>query len=256
MPEENYPPVGLALKDTQDAPTMRIWSFWEGPKPPYVGLCQETLLKHNPEAVILDWKKFQELRTTDTDVDLSHLHWAHRSDWIRLYLLRHYGGLWLDADCIVLRPLDRFLAALRCCWSMTYYEVSGHIGGGFLGAPPNSYHIDEIYKRATEMVRSKNKMAWRQILGANIETVLAQHGWLGFFKLDWHQFIPIPWHKNWEKFFRRGTDDQHLADYFNDHAYTYMLSHNSFPCGLRQMSREEILASDFFISYVFRRALA
>lgn len=250
-----YSPVGQSLSVTQDAPTMRIWSFWEGPKPPFVGFCQETLLRHNPNTVILDWPMFQAMRTIDTDVDLSHLGWAHRADWIRLYLLKHFGGLWLDADCIVLRSLNRFLDAIRCCWSLTYYEQSGHIGGGFMGSPPNSCHINDIYNNATEIVRSKRKPAWREILGANMESVLAKHGWQGFFKCDWHQFIPVMPHRRDGLLFRRGTDAEHETN-FNDAAFTYMLSHNSFPRHLRQMTREQILEGDYFISYLFRRAIA
>jgi hypothetical protein len=250
-----YQPVGLPLMKTQDAKSMKIWSLWEGPKPPFIELCLEILLKHNPDAQILDMAAFRRLQTFDCDVELSHLKMANQADWIRLHLLKAFGGIWIDADCIVMRPLNRFLDALRCCWSMAFYEPEGLIGGGFMGTPPDSYHINEMYDYATQIVRSGQPIKWRQILGSNMQRVLESHGWQGFLKLDWHQFIPMPFHRKWGKFFVRGTDDDHASN-FNEEAYTYMLSHNSFPKHLRRMTRKELLEGDFFISYVFRRAMA
>lgn len=247
--------VADGLRRTQNATTMRLWSLWEGPKPPFVELCQETLLRHNPGAKILNLAEFCNLQTFDKDVDFSHLHMPHKSDWIRLYLLKAFGGMWIDADCIVMRPLGRFVDALRCCWSMTYYERSGHIGGGFMGAPPDSYHINEAYQNAKELVQSKKQLRWRELLGENLESVLLKHHYQGFFKCDWHQFIPVPFHRKWGAFFRQGTDAEHQAN-FNNQAYTYMLSHNSFPRNLHSMTKEEILSGDYFISYVFRKALS
>jgi len=242
------------LDNTHDASTMALWSLWEGPKPAYIELCQETLRKTNPSVRILSMSEFCKLQNTDGGVDVSHLAIANQSDWVRLYLLRHFGGLWIDADCIVFRPLDRFIDALRCCWSMTYYEVSKHIGGGFMGAPPNSPHIVAMYDRARAVVKSKKKIGWREILGDNMEAVLAEQGWQGFLKLDWRHFIPVRPHRPTGELFIRGTDEQHERR-FSEIAYTYMLSHNSFQTHVTHMTRDELLGGDLFLSYLFRRAL-
>jgi len=240
----------------QDADTMRIWSFWDGPKPAFIELCQESLRRHNPAAEILDADSFRRWQTYDLDIELDHLCQAHRADWRRLNLLYTYGGLWVDADCIVMQPLQRFVDAVRCCWTLAYREGHGNsIPGSFLGCPPASYHITEIYQRATAIVRSKKNPDWLEICGWNIEQTLRNHDHKGYFQIDRNQIEPVSWNGSWAAFFERGTDEQH-AKKFLPFAYTYMLSNNSFPPQVRTMTRQELLEGDYFISFLFRKALA
>lgn len=211
-------------------------------------------MRHVPGARILSMEEFRDLQTEDRDVDLSHLKIAQQADWIRLYLLKHFGGIWVDADCIVMRPLHCLLDALGCCTSMTYYEPKGRIGGGFLGAPRGSEHIAEMYERATAMVRSKEKLSWRALMGTNMNQVLKDQGWQGFLKLDYRLFYPVKPHRNNGRLLGEATDVQ-FADEFQQNLFTAMLSHNLFPEELREMSREKILASPMLLGYFFRRAL-
>lgn len=243
----------------QDATTMKIWSWWKGPKPGYVELCQETLRHHCPEAQILDEPGFREIQKYDRDVDYSHLCLAHQADWIRLNLLYTYGGIWLDADCIVLRPLQRFVDALRCCWFLTHREPSkrggnGGIGGGFIGAPPQSYYITEIYNRATEIVRSKRKPAWKGLMGHLIEDTIRLHFAEGFFCVDWHQIHPLPWPAIKHGFWQPGSDEEH-ARTFNDGVFAYMMIHKSTPAEHKQIDRDTLLRGNCFASYLFRKSL-
>jgi len=232
----------------------RIWSLWTGPKPPYVELCQDTLMRHNPGARVLSMEEFRDLQTEDRDVDFSHLKIAQQADWIRLYLLKHFGGIWIDADCIVMRPLAPLLNALGCCTSMTYFEPKGRIGGGFIGAPLGSEHMSDMYDRATDMVRSKDRVSWRALMGDNMNHVLKSHGYQGFLKLDYRLFYPVKPHRNQGRLLGAAIDEE-FAEEFRQNLFTAMLSHNIFPESLREMSREKILASPMLLGYFFRRAL-
>jgi hypothetical protein len=46
-----------------------------------------------------------DLHQEDRDLPIDMLAVNHRSDFVRAYNLAHYGGLYLDPDCIVLRDL-------------------------------------------------------------------------------------------------------------------------------------------------------
>lgn len=238
----------------QDASTMEIWSFWKGNKPGYIELCQDTLRRHCPNARILTEEEFRDIQTIDRDVDYSHLCLAHQADWIRLNLLYTYGGLWLDADCVVMRPLQRFMDALRCCWIMSPLENDESIGGGFLGSPPRSYIIEKAYHRATEIVRSKRQPKWRELLGANIQRVTEEHHRQGFFIVDWHQVQPLQWKAVRKSCWLSRPDSEHEAE-FNPLAYTYMLVHNKMPDDKKHLTREEVVSGNYFLSFLFRRSL-
>ena len=243
----------MSTRDTT-SPEPVVWSLWTGPKPPYVELCQETLVRHNPGARILSMEEFRELQTEDKDVDLSHLKIAQQADWIRLYLLKHFGGIWIDADCIVMRPLDCLLKALDCCTSMTYFEPQGRIGGGFIGAPLGSEHMSDMYDRATDMVKSKDRVSWRALMGDNMNHVLKGHGYQGFLKLDYRLFYPVKPHRKRGLLLGEATDKE-FADEFQQNLFTAMLSHNLFPDPLRGMTREKILNSPTLLGHFFRRAM-
>ena len=85
---------------------IRVWEYWEGPMPGYVELCVETVRRHYPEARVLDRAGFDELWEVDRDVPIDHLVPQNRADFVRVYLLRHHGGLWLDSEFVLLRPFD------------------------------------------------------------------------------------------------------------------------------------------------------
>ncbi len=253
---EKVNPIRVTSSPTRDttSPEPVIWSLWTGPKPPYVELCQETLMRHVPGARILSMEDFRELQTEDRDVDFSHLKIAQQADWIRLYLLKHFGGIWIDADCIVMRPLDCLLDALDCCNSMTYFEPQGRIGGGFIGAPLGSEHMSDMYDRATGMVRSKDLVSWRALMGDNMNHVLKSHGYQGFLKLDYRLFYPVKPHRSRGLLLKKDTDDV-FKEEFPQNLFTAMLSHNIFPESLREMPREQILHSPMLLGHFFRRAM-
>src|SRR5438067_12216062 len=82
-----------------------IWLYWEGPQPAYISLCCQTVFAHNSNVMVLDRTSFDHLFTHDRDIDIDALSLNHKSDFIRAYLLKHYGGLYVDADCVVMQDL-------------------------------------------------------------------------------------------------------------------------------------------------------
>lgn len=88
-----------------------IFSFWEGQRIPLIQLCQKSLLKHNPNAIILNMSNLRQWVHKGRLPKWWHspkATWSQRTDWLRIYLLYTYGGLWIDADVIVLTCLESF----------------------------------------------------------------------------------------------------------------------------------------------------
>lgn len=97
-----------------------LWSYWQVKQgrtiPPYINVCFETFKKYcsnNYEIIILDEKTvYNYLPNLRKDLDeLPSL--AHKSDYIRVALLYYYGGLWLDADTIVMNDLHEIIDKLN-----------------------------------------------------------------------------------------------------------------------------------------------
>ncbi len=90
---------------------MVVWTYWEGVKPEYIDLCFDSMRKYCDRLIILDdvsvHNYLPELR------ELGHLKIAQKVDYIRVALLYHYGGVWVDADTIVMRRLDEIFEKVR-----------------------------------------------------------------------------------------------------------------------------------------------
>src|SRR5690606_14466017 len=85
----------------------KIWMYWEGALPEFVGKCVEQIRKKNPnyEVNFLTPENVQAF----CDIDYSRLPQItsqQKADLIRLHLIYHYGGIWLDASILVYENLD------------------------------------------------------------------------------------------------------------------------------------------------------
>lgn len=92
---------------------MKIFSYWEGPMPFWIDVCLKSMQRvFGKDLTILDRESAIKLCP---DAALTGLHEpAHFADYLRVSLLSRYGGWWIDADTIALKPLrwlhDRFIA--------------------------------------------------------------------------------------------------------------------------------------------------
>ncbi len=80
-------------------------------KPEAVKKCIDSWKKHMP-----DWE-YLEINEDNFDVNINEYckkaygskHWAYVSDIARLWALYTYGGIYMDTDVFVYKPLDKFL---------------------------------------------------------------------------------------------------------------------------------------------------
>lgn len=66
---------------------------------------------------------------------LDNKDWVRAADYLRLYYLNKYGGVYLDADCEVFpgKNLDTFLKNRM----FVFKEASGYLNNGYIGSEPD-----------------------------------------------------------------------------------------------------------------------
>lgn len=108
---DNY--AGLVVKKNdanmlpqQELPK-KIWTYWEGNTSSVLDKCFTSIQKANPDFsfVILNDKNLNQY----CDIDWSlypNLTPQLKADLIRLYLIYHYGGIWLDASIFVYKNFE------------------------------------------------------------------------------------------------------------------------------------------------------
>src|ERR1700691_1037199 len=89
-----------------------IWFLWfQGldQAPAVVRKCHESWVARNPgwRVVMLDDTTLGAFASVDYAAgNISRLSRQHKSDLLRLDLISHHGGVWVDATCFCVQPLD------------------------------------------------------------------------------------------------------------------------------------------------------
>lgn len=239
-------------------PTPRtIWMYWEGRLPGYIDLCLRTVRAHNANVELLDRAGFDALFRHDRDLPIDTLRLANKSDFIRSYLLAHHGGLYLDADCVVLGSLDPVFELADRAGFAGYREPLGYMSTNFMASVPGGAVICDHYRRVCETVRSGRPIGWLDLASVPMDEAVAAHpGQFGL--LPTERVMPLSWQDS-DRLADRGSDAAHARDFRAD-ALCYMLSNNTIKSRrttrvLSYMPPDDLLADSYFLSYLFRRGL-
>lgn len=83
----------------------------DDPFPPTIQRCIDSWKKYLPdyEFMLWDYKRFPRGKSAWVDQAFDRHKYAFAADYIRLYALREYGGIYLDSDVEVLKPFDDLL---------------------------------------------------------------------------------------------------------------------------------------------------
>lgn len=242
-------------KRAPPAPT--IWTYWEGPMPAYIALCCKTLQAHNRHVRLLDRAAFDALFMFDRDIDIDALAVQQKSDFISAYLLRYYGGVYVDPDCVVLCSLTLILDMLDQANFVGYREPQGDISCNFMAARAASEVITAYYRHACEHIRGGQPIEWSDLGAKSLQKAVGAYPGKYRF-LPTATIMPVAWYRS-EEFAVQRSDEKHER-FFQRNAFCYMLSNNTIK-GREQtkvltiLSEEELLRGDYFLSYLFRRAL-
>jgi hypothetical protein len=265
-----------------------LWVYWElvdnaKVPPPYISLCLD-IMKQNTSDVfdikILDEKSvFGYL--PDLRSDINELPIALKTDYIRVRLLKTYGGVWIDADTICINDLK--VLADKLNQGVDYIGVGctgvickdgdgyGKPSNGLMGSIPNGRLISKCAKALDDKLNAYYK------IHAN-ERKQFDYFELGK-KIIWEQYDLLikedPTYKMYHiPMYADGTRDidgkwvamdliftNHIKYEKPDELMIVMLANSVYCskdpkynwfCG---MSREDILKGKYFISGLFNRAL-
>ena len=90
-----------------------IHYVWVGnnPKPKDIKKCIKTWKKHLKDYKIIEWNESNFDISSHPFVKKAYeaKKWAYVSDYIRMYAIYNYGGIYLDTDVLVLENFDKFL---------------------------------------------------------------------------------------------------------------------------------------------------
>jgi hypothetical protein len=175
---------------------------------------------------------------------------AHRADFVRAFVLMRFGGLWIDADCIVMRELSPLLRRLDEFEVIAFRLRQGVFSNNFLAARPGSSLAARFYQAVVARLRSGPPRHWTALGGEPLTEVL--HAAPGrFLELSTQQVEPVCWSQP-EVFLRQADDAEHERA-LERTAWCYMLSQQMV--NGKSPNGGDLIAQRSFFSFLIRRAL-
>ena len=83
---------------------MIVWQYWTGPRPAALELCMETVRRDYEDVRLIDDEQVQAMGAGEI-LTIRGLQPAQHADLIRIWLLAHHGGVWLDCDILSVLPI-------------------------------------------------------------------------------------------------------------------------------------------------------
>lgn len=179
---KNISPDKLASEECRDSKI--IWQYWhQGVEnaPPLIRQCLDSVKKFNPDHEV----KVLTFDTVSDYVDMPQKYYdlvnkgkikiAFFSDMLRLYLLRKYGGVWIDATIMLTAPLpqDILNADFMVMQKDVKTDLSENIMSCFFIRSVSNALFLELIKTALENYWQENDFVVNYFMFEHIATLLA-----------------------------------------------------------------------------------
>lgn len=180
-----------------------IWRYWEGPKPSYIEKLERQPLRFvNCARLIYLTNKTVKDFIPDLPFGVGRLQArAHKADVIRSFLLMRYGGLWLDADILILKNIDHLFEELEQSNKtlLSFNDTGQLVPGdrlriGVLAAKPHCPIITDWNKHQVGYIKYNKKFNWTHI-GSDMITNSAERHPNNVILRKLSEIEPIPWQK-------------------------------------------------------------
>lgn len=231
--------------------TLPVWIYWEGEMPDWISDCHRTIFQFAGDVRLITPSVFDSLRDKDRDIDLSCLCIAHRADFIRAFLLARFGGIWIDSDCIVMKPLQPLFEKLEHYDFIAFRQRDGSVSNSFIGTKENGIIARLYYETVCRVLRSGQPIEWLSIGSQALMSAMQEAG-AEWYEIDCALIQPVCWSTP-GVFFETGTDEKHLS-ILNRSSFCYMLSGSMIKGITERDPSQNILHPESFFSFLLRQS--
>jgi hypothetical protein len=159
----------LELQSNSPVPR-NIWVYWENigrdSYPTFIKLCMNTMIKYLSPKYNLIFLNENLIKKYLPDIrnDFDNLKIAQKVDYYRIELLYRYGGIWIDADIIVMRDFDEIFKKLDEGYDYVGFGCTGYQcdyglwnpSNWVMGARPNSILMKKCLEKLNAKLDSRN----------------------------------------------------------------------------------------------------
>lgn len=222
-----------------------IYTFWEGQKPAYIELCMATWPF---EFVLLDYDNLYKY--TDLPVkQIRQYPLQQVADVVRVHVLRDNGGIWLDADTIVLGDLPKE--------TILGYPDTRHNTIGFLQTEPGTEMFKEWAAYQDDVIQRQEVARWSMFGNEFTDSYLVEHPEIAIGEIEnaWPEVYMIDeLIERMQKYkILYFEESYHLSDF--RHTDLLMLHNSWTPKWYKRLEHREVMQHDCTLSNILREVL-
>ena len=251
-----------------------LWQYWDnidGNKTPsYIELCFKTVDKHCTNSFnIIRLNKdniskyLPELKTLSIYNKIDKLIIAHKVDLYRIMLLKKYGGLYMDADTVVLKnpievidKLDKYDYVGFGCTGIVCKNGYGQPSNWIMASRKNGILVSKVLDNMINKIVEKDKFDYHDlgklVLWNELKTLLNKD-------YKYYQYPNKVDGSRDKNGFWIDTDiafSNNKIEYDNeDNMLFFVVYNHSIPKNIKELSEEEILKKDWNFTKFIKKSL-
>lgn len=238
---------------------MKVFTYWQGNMPSLIEILLELMMLHskngdNYEFIHLNRDSFLS-ENPDVPDCFDALSPNHQSDLVRVFSISKHGGIWLDADTLVMNSL---LELNKIIENKGFFVTQNNqcLCAGVFGSPPNtllmnewkSYQIDLLKKTGPTLPWESLGNSFLTQSGTNRKELFDDYiildGLASMYPVNWDQCVKAYLEQPYWKY-----------KYLTRNFQPLIILVNSVYKALSPYNRDQILDSEYPLNYFINKSL-
>lgn len=187
---------------------MNVWVYWEGPRVPYIDRCIDSIRQRCYRDCAFHFVTGENIGQYIPD-GLFHPRWKQipelgvKSDVVRAAVLHQFGGLYVDADTVMLRSPVGVIDETKDCAYMEWSTPPQRCIAGYIycapGSPVAKMWVDNINRSL-----ARRRVGWTMLGEGCLTPAINATPPENLQRLPLSTFLPIEIDREVEKFFEGG----------------------------------------------------
>lgn len=232
-----------------------LYTYWEGPMPPVIQLCVESMKRHHGDQFTLMDEEFCKEHYPRVHQITEPYPRCRRSDLLRMNVLHDRGGTWTDADQIFFRPSDLDESLPLCGWGLADGQFRSCYFAACAGSPQMKMCIERSEAGLQYVQRTGESKQGKRYLATSQDPLTHAYQALGGERRQHWKYAYLNWSNIAGYLDERKQDRLHdYSDYWNVNNVCCHITNKGYAV-FKNWNTERLMGSNTFLSFMFRRAM-
>ena len=172
------PPLEKPLRKMNEM-ERNVFTYWEGSKYKLLEILREIKIKFSKSGT-----RFNLVSLSEKNIDqycdfkpknFDSLSPAHKADFYRVYLINKYGGIWLDADTLLMSDMGKLFEQLEKHRGFFMTENNRYIANGVFGSNKDTDLMNGWLEHIVRTIEVGHRIQWTDLGNAYLTALLLKN---------------------------------------------------------------------------------